>query len=128
MDSNLYLLIQKPPYQAILFLLLTPILIVVLRPRSTDSAWLIAAYTFALFLMVNAGMLWFADSPWRYFFYSIGSAVGYLVLTAIMMPAVLKVLRLEGSGESATAFLILIYQPFALFLVMVARWIVTKWF
>jgi len=91
-------------------------------------AWLIAAYTFALFLIVNAGLLWFADSPWRYFFYSIGFAVGYLLLIAIIMRGLLRVLHLKGSGESAMAFLIVIYQPVALLLVMVVKWMVTNWF
>jgi hypothetical protein len=128
MDWNVYLFIQKPAYQALLFLLLTPILIFVIQPKSADTAWLIAAYTFALFLVVNAGLLWFDDSPWRYFLYSMGFAVGYLLLIAIMMPGLLRVLGLEGSGEGAMAFLILIYQPFALLLVMFAKWMVTRWF
>jgi hypothetical protein len=77
---------------------------------------------------VNAGLLWFDSSPWRYFFYSILFAVGYLFCIAITMQGVLKVLKLEGSGESAMAFLILIYQPFALLLVMIVKWMVTRWF
>jgi hypothetical protein len=91
-------------------------------------AWLIAAYPFGLFLIVNAGLLWFDDSPWRYFFYSIGCALVYLMLVAIIMRGLLKFLKLESSEESAMVFLILIYQPFALLLVMLAKWIVTKWF
>ena len=128
MDWNVYLLIQKPAYQALLFLLITPILIFVIQPKSADTAWTIAAYTFVLFLMVNAGLLWFDHSPWRYFFYSIGLAVGYLLCIAIIMPGLLRVLQLKGSEESAMAFLILIYQPFALLLVMLVKWIATKWF
>ncbi len=128
MDWNVYLFIQKPIYQALLFLSLTPILIFAIQPKSADMAWLIAVCTFALFLIVNAGLLWFDDSPWRYFFYSIGLAVGYIFLIAIIMPALLKVLKLKSSEESAMAFLILIYQPFALLLVMLMKWIVAKWF
>ena len=128
MDLNLYLLIQKPVYQALLFLLLTPILIFVVQPKSADAAWLIATYTFVVFLIVNAGLLWFDDSPWRYFFYSIGFAVAYLLLIAIVMRGVLNLLHLKDSEESAMAFLIIIYQPFVLLLVMLIKWIVTKWF
>jgi len=128
MDWNVYLVIQKPAYQALLFLLLTPILILVIQPKSADMAWLIAACTFVLFLIVNAGLLWLNDSPWRYFFYSIGFTLGYLLLIAIIMPGLLRVLQLKDSGESAMAFLILIYQPFALLLVMLVKWITTKWF
>ena len=124
----MHLFIQKPAYQALLFLLLTPILIFVLRPKSADMAWLIAAYTFIMFLIVNAGLLWFDDNPWRYFFYSIVCALGYLLLVAIILRGLLSVLRLESSEESAMAFLIMIYQPFALMLVMLVKWIVTKYF
>ncbi len=127
MDWNVYLLIQKPAYQALLFLLLTPILIFVFQPRTADMAWLIVVYTFCLFLVVNAGLLWFSNSPWHYFFYSIGFALAYLLLIAIIMPGLLKVLQLKSSGESAMAFLILIYQPVALLLVMLVKWIVGKW-
>lgn len=128
MDWNVYLFIQKPFYQVLLFLLLTPILIFVIRPKSADTAWIIAVYTFVLFMIVNAGMLWFDNSPWRYFFYSMGCTLGYLLLVAIIMGGLLRVLRLERSEESAMAFLIVIYQPFALMLVMLVKWIVTKWF
>jgi len=125
---DFYLVIQKPIYQALLFLVLTPILIFLIQPKSADMAWLIAACTFGLFLIVNAALLWFADSPWRYFFYSIGSAIGYLLFIVIIMQGLLRVLRLESSEETAMAFLILIYQPVALLLVMLAKWIVTMWF
>lgn len=128
MDWNVYLLIQKPAYQVLLFLLLTPTLIFIIQPKSADAAWFIAACMFALFLIVNAGLLWFNDSPWRYFFYSIGFAVVYLLVIVIIMRVMLSVLHLERSEESAMAFLILIYQPFALLLVMIIKWMVNKWF
>ncbi|HEY5824639.1 MAG TPA: hypothetical protein VIT44_09745 [Cyclobacteriaceae bacterium] len=128
MDWNVYLFIQKPAYQALLFLILTLILILVIQPKSADMAWNIAAYTFFFFMIVNAGLLWFDDSPWRYFFYSIGIVVCYVLFIVIMMAGLLRVLQLKGSEESAMAFLIMIYQPFALLLVMLVKWISTKWF
>jgi hypothetical protein len=128
MDSNLYMFMQKPSYQALAFSLLTPIFIFVVQPKTADKAWLIATYIFVVFLLVNAVMLWFDDSPWAYFLYSIGFSVAYLVFVAIMMSALLRILRLESSEEGAMAFLMVIYQPFALLLVMLAKWIVTKWF
>jgi hypothetical protein len=80
------------------------------------------------FLLVNAGILWFDESPWRYFFYSIGAALGYILIIAVVMPGLLKILRLKSPEESAMAFLIVIYQPIALLFVMFAKWIVVKWF
>ncbi|MEJ7644669.1 MAG: hypothetical protein WKF87_08735 [Chryseolinea sp.] len=126
MDWNVYLFIQKPGYQALLFSLLTPILILIIQPKSSETAWLIAVYTFVVFLLVNAAFLWFADGPWRYFFYSIGFALAYILFVAVMMPGVLRLLRLQSSEESAMAFLVVIYQPIALLLVMFVKWMVTK--
>jgi hypothetical protein len=128
MDSNLFMLIQKPPYQALLFLLLTPIIIFAIRTKSVDTAWSIAALMFVVFIIINAGFLWLDVCPWRYFFYSIGVALAYLLLMSVIMPGVISVLQLKGSGESAMAFLVIIYQPFALLLVMLVKWMVTKWF
>lgn len=128
MDWNVSLLLQKPAYQALLFIILTPLLIFVIRPKTADKAWSIAVYVFVLFLMVNAVMLWFAENPWRYFFYSIGFALGYILVIAILMRGVLRILKLKSSEESAMAFLILIYQPVALIVVLLAKWIVTTWF
>ena len=128
MDWTAYSFIQKPAWQALLFLVLTPILIFIIHPKSAESAWTIAIYTFVMFLVINAALMWFDESPWRYFFYSLGSAVGYLLLIAVIMMGVLSVLKLKSSEESAMAFLILIYQPFALMLVMLTKWIVTRWF
>jgi hypothetical protein len=127
MDSVLYLLLEKPAYQALLFLVLTPILILIIQPKSAERAWSIAAYAFGVFLIGNAALLWVADSPWRYFFYSIGCALGYLLFSAIIMRILLRGLRLKSSEESAMAFLIIIYQPVALLVVMLAKWIVTTW-
>jgi len=128
MDWNVYLLIQKPGYQALLFSLLTPILILISQPKSAETPWLIAVYTFAVFLLVNAAFLWFADNSWRYFFYSIGCALGYILFIAVIMPGVLRILRLAGEEGSAMAFLIVIYQPIALLFVMLAKWLFIKWF
>src|SRR5690606_1855869 len=84
MDWTMFLTLQKPLYQALLFLALTPILILVIQPKSSDTAWVIAAGTFGVFLVVNAAMLWFDDSPWWYFLLSIGYAVGYLIIIALV--------------------------------------------
>jgi hypothetical protein len=128
MDLNFYALIQKPFYQTLIFLLLTPIVIFLMQPKTADKAWAIAAFVFAVYLLFNAVMLWFDDRSWRYFFISIGFAVGYLGIVALIMSGLVKVLQLKGSGESAMAFLVMMYQPVALLLVMFAKWIVTKWF
>lgn len=126
MDWSVFSLLQKPAYQALLFLVLTPVLIFIIRPKSANKAWTIAVYTFILFLLVNAIMLWFTDSPWGYFFYSIGFSVAYVLIIAIIMHSVIRILKLTSAEESAMAFLIVIYQPVVLLLVMLVKWI-TAW-
>ena len=125
---NIYIVIKKPAYQALLFFLLTPISIFLLQPKNADMAWLVAVYLFIMFLVVNAGLLWFDNNPWRYFFHSISFIVAYVLIIAFTMPGLLSLLKLKGSGESAMGFLFLIYQPAVLFIIMFAKWIATKWF
>src|SRR6476620_193410 len=115
-DWNVYSLVQSPACQAILFVLLTPLVLLILQPKTADSAWVFAACTFIAFLVVNAALSWFDDRPWRYFFSSIGFAIGYLFVIAIVMSGLLKVMNLKNCGESAMTFLVIIYQPFALLL------------
>ncbi|MES2514664.1 MAG: hypothetical protein V4580_10995 [Bacteroidota bacterium] len=117
------LFIEQPAYQALVFALFSPALLLIIKPKSADRAWTIAAYIFAMFLTINAIMLWFDDNPWHYFFYSLGTSVAYISIVAISMPALLKALRLQSSQESAMAFLIVIFQPFALLLIMFTKWI-----
>lgn len=125
MNWSIFSLLQEPAYQALLFLVVTPLIIFVIRPKHADKAWSIAVYTFIPFLIVNAVMLWFTDSPWRYFFYSLGCSAVYILMIAIIMRGMLTILKLKSSEESAMAFLVVIYQPVALLAVMLVKWIVT---
>lgn len=124
MDWTDCLFIQKPAYQALLCLLFTPVLLFIIKPKSTDKAWAMAACIFILFLAVNTALLWFDPNPWCYFFYSIGVSLGYLLCISVIMPFILRALKLKSPEESAMAFLIIIYHPFALLLIMLMKWIV----
>jgi hypothetical protein len=124
MNCTTNLFIQNPAYQALLFVLLTPIVILTTKPKTADRAWMLAIYLFAGFLALNTALLWWDDSPWHYLFYSLGFSVGYILFVAVMMPVLLKPLRLKSSQESAMAFLIVIYQPLALLLIMLAKWMI----
>lgn len=127
MDLNVNTLLQKPAYQALFFLLLTPLLLVVTQIKSADKAWSLAVFVFFVFMISNASLLWWAASPWPYFFVSIGVAVAYVLLMGSVLPSLLEVLRIHGSGESAMAFLVVMYHPFLLLGVMVVKWMVSKW-
>lgn len=124
----MYLIIKKPAYQALLFCLLTPITILVLQPKDAEKAWTISMFIYFLFLLINSGLMWFSENPWRYFFYSIGVALAYILPLSLFTQISINILKLKGSSETAMAFLAILYQPPALLLVMFAKWIATKWF
>lgn len=128
MDWNVYMIIQKPAYQALFCFLLTLTLILVIKPKSADTAWLIAFYSYVLFLLINALVFWLVANQWHYFFYSIGYAVVFVLIVTLVMQVLLKTLKLESSQESAMAFLVIIYQPFVLLAMMFLKWVINTCF
>lgn len=69
---------------------------------------------------------WFFDNQWQYFLYAMGFSIAYILAIAIIMPILIKILKMEGSGESAMAFLFIIYHPVGLMVVMQAKWLYLK--
>jgi hypothetical protein len=126
MDWHNFLFILKPACQALLFVILTPVCIFIIKPKTADKAWTVATYLFAAYLIANAILIWFDENYWRYFFYSLGFFICYITLIATTMPALLRILRLRSSQESAMAFLIVIYQPFVLLFMLFVKWLVVS--
>ena len=121
-------LLQKPFIQAAFFLLLTIPSILIIGPKTADKAWLIAGLVFIGFMLTNALYIAFISDTWRYFFYSLGGSVVYLCVIAVLMPALLKALSIEGSAESAMVFISIIYHPVFLLLVVFLKWAYVKAF
>lgn len=109
--------------QVLVFTVLTVLLIVMLRPKNADKAWSLAGIVFAGFMLVNAVLLWFASEPWSYFFYSLGFSMLYLGCMAMLLPALIKGLKIQGSSESAMVFIFIIYHPILLLAVLFSKWL-----
>ncbi|MEP2669305.1 MAG: hypothetical protein ABJH04_09945 [Cyclobacteriaceae bacterium] len=118
--------LHKPIYQALLFLLISIPLILLSSPKNANGAWLIAGYCYLGFIVMNIVLQWFSHHQWHYFFHSIGFSVAYILAIAVIMPIMIKLIKLEGSGESAMAFLFIIYHPVGLLIVMFAKWVYFK--
>lgn len=126
MKEIIFATLQKPHYQALLLLLITIPILLLSSPKNADSAWFIAGYCYLGFIVLNIVVQWFSESQWQYFFYSIVFSIAYILAIAVMVPVLIKLLKLEGSGESAMAFLFIIYHPVGLLIVMFAKWIYFK--
>lgn len=119
---------QKPFIQSLVFLFVTLCGIVFLNPKNVDNAWNIAGLVFIAFIVVNAVCIWFADNRMHYFFYSLGFSVFYLACIAILLPIGIRLLNIEGSGESAMVFIFILYHPVLLLMVLFVKWGVEKFF
>lgn len=126
MNESIINLIQKPLYQALFFIALTVPSLLLLSPRNANGAWLHAGYYYLGFIVINIVALWFSENQWQYFFYSMGFSVAYILVIAVIMPILIKILNLEGSGEGAMVFLFIIYHPVGLIIVMLAKWLYFK--
>ncbi len=115
--------IKGPFVQMLVFVSLTVLSVFIIKPKSTDKAWSRAGIVFTGFMLVNSAVLWFASNAWSYFFYSLGFSVLYLVSMAILLPALIKGLKIQGSAESAMVFIFIIYHPLLLLAVLFFKWI-----
>lgn len=120
--------IQKPFVQVLFFILLTLLSIFIIGPKTADKTWTIAGVVFIGFMMVNAVFICTAYNSWSYFFYSVGFSVVYLLSIAVIVPALIKLLKIEGSAESAMIFIFIIYHPLSLLLMVFLKWAYLKLF
>lgn len=117
-----YLMI--PFVQGILFLSITLVLLLLIRPSTPDKAWTWAGVLFLLFMLTNSTILIFAENIWSYAGLSILSSIGYLFLISGLMEFHIRLFRLNGSGENSMIFLSIIYHPALLVVGMVVKWII----
>jgi len=121
-------LLQRPFVQMLGFVLLTIPTIFIIGPKNADHVWTIAGFIYIGFILVNSILIFFASPGWSYFFYSLGFSVLYLVSIFIVITALIKLLKIEGSGESAMTFLFIIYHPVFLLFVLFLKWAYYKLF
>jgi hypothetical protein len=121
-------LLQKPFVQVLSFITLTILSIAIVGPKNTENTWLMAGYFFIGFMLVNSVLILFATNSWSYLFYSLLFSVLYLVGVSIVISTIGKILKIEGSGESAMIFLVAIYHPVLLLAMMFLKWSYLKLF
>jgi hypothetical protein len=115
--------LRHPLYQFGFFYLATVLSVPFLRRRKADTIWNLAGLFYVLFIAVNSIFQLFADSTWTYFFISVLVSAAYAFLGGSMLEYLIKALKIEGSGESAMIFLIVLYHPVVLLLMVLLRWI-----
>ncbi len=123
MTPTLYELIQKPYAQVLFGLILTTLSIFVIRPKNPDRTWARAGIVYIGFILTNSLLLFIIEDSWTYILCSLGFSVLYLFLIAMLIPATLKILKLEGSAESAMVFIFIIYHPVLMVMVLFLKWI-----
>ncbi len=128
MAEALFELLQKPFVQFLLFIPLTILAVLVFGSKNTESTWTVAGFVFIGFVVLNSIFIFFATNHWSYFLYSLGFSVLYLTTIAILLPLLIKILKIEGSGESAMVFIFIIYHPVCLLLLMFLKWVYLKIF
>ena len=114
-------LIEAPWYQIPIFLSLTILLLTFLRTSNANSVWTITGGIYAVFILTNSFLVWGTESPWIYLGISILCSFGYLLLAGWVASVCIKWRKMNGSGESAMLFLIIIYHPVLLVILILAR-------
>ncbi len=126
MGLTLFEWLQKPFHQLLLFIPITLVCFLVTRQVKVDSAWTLAGLVYACFILVNSIFICFAEKPWYYFLISLGVSVLYIIIIGILLPFLIKLMKMEGTGESGMIFLIIIYHPLALVLAIFLKWLYLK--
>jgi hypothetical protein len=128
MTEMIFELLQKPFVQMATFVLLTIPAVFIIGPKNADHVWTIAGFIYIGFIFVNSILICTVSNSWNYFFFSLGFSVLYLVSVSIIITTLIKLLKIEGSGESAMTFLFIIYHPVFLLFVLFLKWAYYKLF
>jgi hypothetical protein len=122
MTETIFELLQRPFVQFLIFIPLTILTVFAFGSKNTESTWTVAGFVFIGFMVLNSVAIDFVPHQWRYFFYSLGISLLYLASIAIVIPLLQKIMKTEGSGESAMIFIFIIYHPVCLLVMMFLKW------
>lgn len=128
MTEIIFELLQRPFVQVLFFILITILSVFIIEPKNADSIWVIAGYVFIGFMLVNSILICTVSNGWSYFFYSLGFSALYLVIIGIIITTSIKLLKMEGSAESAMIFIFMIYHPVLLLFILFLKWTYFKLF
>lgn len=112
----------KPYAHVVVFLAVT--VFVLVRSRDANAVYTRAGVVYTIFILANSILLFFVQNTWSYFITSLLFSVIYLVAASLLCSMYIKLAKVEGSGESAMIFLVIIYHPVALLLVIALKWLV----
>lgn len=118
--------LQKPVYQLAIIQLLSVLVIIIYRPNDVNSSWTVVGLFYVLFIMLNSVFIWSAPRVWVYFFTSLGLSMVYMLLAYFVVSLFNELMKIKGSGESSMIFLVIIYHPFSLLIVLAVKWLYTR--
>lgn len=122
MMAFIYELFQKPGIQLLFFILLTIVVVLVIKPENSDKAWSIAGYIYLSYMLINTILICTVPDHWNYFFYSLGFSVLYLLCISPLVPALIKILKIEGPEDNAMMFIYILYHPVLLLFALLLKW------
>jgi len=115
--------IRKPFFHFVVFILISIALLVALHPHAADATWFLLGIIYGIFIIFNSiAMIWPGRS-WNYFFYSLGLSVLYILISFTIGRLYLSFVDPEGSFESSMIFLVILYHPFCLLIVIFLKWL-----
>jgi hypothetical protein len=118
-------LIERPHLQSLAFLAFLIVVIIMIRPKTTDTLYSLAGVIYGLFIITNVVLYFFAETTWSYFFITVGASLLFLISGYYVATFLGKtIFRASGSGETSMVFLIVMYHPPLLLIAMLIRWII----
>ena len=117
--------LTKPYAHVVVFLVVTFVIFVLIRPREANALYTIGGVVYVLFILTNSGLIYFAPNTWTYFFLSLLFSVIYIVVFSFLSSMYIRLANVDGSRESGMIFLVIIYHPIALLLVVFVKWLVS---
>jgi hypothetical protein len=117
---------KKPAWQFATFLLVTAPALLILDPVDQEILWSTAGIIYGVFILCNSLMILTSKSTWRYFWISLGLTFLYPLAAATIILIYSFIFSVTGPRASSMGFLIAIYHPFTLGLVILLEWIFAK--
>ena len=118
--------LSRPHVHVLIFLAISLAVFFVLRPKDANSLYSMAGVVYAVFILANSILIFYAPNTWSYFFTSLLFSLVYLLAIALMTSMYIHLAKVEGSGESAMVFLVVMYHPLALLFMIFLKWIISK--
>jgi len=118
--------LSRPHVHVLIFLAISLAVFFVLRPKDANSLYSMAGVVYAVFILANSILIFYAPNTWSYFFTSLLFSLVYLLAIALMASMYIHLAKVEGSGESAMVFLVVMYHPLALLFMIFLKWIISK--